>query len=157
MSAIIDFAERRKEKAALNAARNPQVQTTTGPGGCQVVSLESRRVAVQSAETIVRLWLRRGDLFSYLTMRKALAGLLNSEGLGFLNARTFSVHLVPEDEGWVWIVPKRTVVLEACPDCGSDMRRWTYLGTQREQGDWDLYSWGCRECGAIFNRWEVAE
>ncbi|MBC7340859.1 MAG: hypothetical protein H5U02_00130 [Clostridia bacterium] len=158
MSAVVvDFLQKRKEKAAFSAAQTPRLQVTTTEGGCQVVSLESRRVAVQTAELTLRMWLRRGDLFSHVTMRRALAGLLESEGLTRLDTRTFRVYLTSEEEGWVWIEPKRTVVLEACPDCGSDMRRWRYLCTQQEGHEWGLWSWGCKECGAVFNRWEVSE
>lgn len=140
----------RKESASVWLSKSPKMAPVpTWPG--KVCSLNLYRQDKAAAETAVRVAVSSKDIRTLVAMLDALRAVMTRYGKKRMVFKDFSVKLTKN--GIPLVQGKRTAT--RCPRCGG--LNGNYLQTVMEGAprSRDLVAWGCRQCGEIFNRWEV--
>ncbi len=118
----------------------------------KVCDLDLYRKDKEAAETAVRVAVSTLRIETFVAMLDTLRAVMLRYGKSRMEFRDFTVTM--SKNGIPLIKGKKTAA--KCPGCGSK-EGWMYLQTviEGKPRSQDLVAWGCRNCGTVFNRWEV--
>jgi len=123
--------------------------------GCQVIDLGEYRDLQTIVKANIRSFLRHGSVRHRGAMIESVAAVMRKYGKKRMSFGTYEVVLGRDGDFYFPLIRARRIS-KGCPQCGR-AKGLLYISTQKQDlfGPRDLVTWGCRDCGEVFNRWEV--
>jgi hypothetical protein len=122
---------------------------------CQVADLAEYQDLRMIVRANIRSFLRHGTAKHRGAMIEVVTTVMRKYGKRKMSFGSYEV-ILERDGGFSFPLIRAKRVSKRCPKCGRE-KGLLYISTQKQNlfGPRDLVTWGCRDCGEVFNRWEV--
>lgn len=124
---------------------------------CQVIDLGEYQDLRTIVRANIRSFLRHGTAKHRVAMIESVAAVMRKYGKKRMSFGSYEV-LLGQDGDFYFPLIRAKRVTKGCPRCGRE-KGLLYISTQKQDlfGPRDLVTWGCRDCGEIFARWDPNE